>query len=120
MKNLIFILDDDEIFSEALQLILEGEGYPVARDHDTKEVITKIKKLAPRLIILDYYLPGKNGILLTKLIKKDDKTKDIPIILTSANLRNPQKAFKAGISSFLSKPFNIQELVNLVKKFMPI
>src|SRR6266446_2005179 len=115
-KKSILLVDDSLDILEAVKLILEDGGYDVwARDKgEYLEDLHKQVRL-PDLIILDMLLSGKDGRELATALKNNSRTRPIPIIMLSAH---PSLASikGSGADAFLPKPFEIDELLGLVKK----
>jgi DNA-binding response OmpR family regulator len=119
MKKKILIVDDDSGIVEVVKIILEENQFEVIPSTNAYVV----KKLAdthtPDAIILDLWMSGINGELLCKQLKKSPKTKHIPIIVLSALNDGDKKAAHAGADDFLAKPFNIDDLIAVIKKHLP-
>lgn len=112
----ILVVDDDKDILEVLQFILEDSGYEVDILSDGKYLFEKIKANTPNLILLDIMLGAFDGRELCKDIKRNIETHNIPVVLISAShniaeLVNPQEAPNA----FIAKPFDIDELLEIVK-----
>jgi CheY-like chemotaxis protein len=111
----ILIADDNPAIVEALQALLESEGYRV----DTTVEPANIKMLAkrnPDLLLMDIRMPGHDGRKICRDLKDHDDTKDIPVILISANKFADMTPEEAGADCFIAKPFGIDELLKKVKK----
>ncbi len=116
MKKHVLVIDDDKGISEVIQIILEDNGYRVTVLSEGTDILKKVKKITPDLILLDIWMAGVDGRDVVKLLKKEDVTKDLPVIVISA-LSNPEKiAAEAGASDFLPKPFDMDDLLAIVKK----
>lgn len=116
MKNKkILIIDDDPGILEVIQIVLEEKGYEVFLD-DGRNVQQTVEEEKPDLILLDILLAGRDGKLIARSLKGHKKTAHIPIIFVSANLNLREKALEAGVNAYLQKPFNIEELEQIVKK----
>lgn len=116
-KN-ILVVDDDEAVLESIRLILEDEGFLVDTAVDGAIMQEKLKKGLPDLIIIDYRLPGENGTELTKNLKKNRITKNIPIVIVSSHDVS-SLAKNVGATDFFEKPFDIEILLNIVSKHLP-
>jgi len=116
MKKIILVCDDDEGILEVVKIVLEDKGYNVVPLSDPEKVLTTIKKVHPNLILLDLWMPILNGDAITKMIKQDNDTRHIPVIIISANKDTATIAREIGANNFLSKPFNIDELEQIVEK----
>lgn len=115
-KNKIAIIDDDKSIVEVITLILEDEGYEVISATDS-ETYYKLMKANPDLLLLDIWMPGKNGEEICKDLKAKATTKHIPIILVSANQSTERVARKAGADDFITKPFEMEDLLAKVAKY---
>lgn len=116
-KKKILICDDDQGITEVIQVILEENGYEVRTLLGGKGIEKKVQEFQPHLIFLDIWMPGIDGKEVTKLMKQAASTKHIPIIIISA-LNDAEKISKEiGADGYLSKPFDLTQLLDLVKKY---
>ena len=109
----ILIVDDVVSNVLLLKILLTNEKFQVCTANNGMTCIEMAKKEHPDLILLDVMMPDINGFDTAVVLKKDDTTKDIPIIFLTA-LNTPQDlvhGFQVGASDFLTKPFNKEELV---------
>ena len=109
----ILIVDDVVSNVLLLKILLTNEKFQVCTANNGRTCIEMAKKEHPDLILLDVMMPDINGFDTAVVLKKDEETKDIPIIFLTA-LNTPQDlvhGFKVGASDFLTKPFNKEELV---------
>jgi CheY-like chemotaxis protein len=117
MSKKILVIEDDEDILDILTGILNEEGYKVtALTHG--DVADDIKADPPDLIICDIWLPKQKGTELCKILKADPKTKEIPFIVISTAMNLPQIAMKCGADGYIEKPFQIKELVDIVKTYL--
>ena len=116
----ILVVEDDKLNSKLVRTVLELDKYLVLEAKNAEEGIRSARDEGPDLILMDIRLPGMNGLEATRLIKKDPRTKDIPIIaltsLASAGTDSKMKA--AGCSGFLSKPFDIKEFREVIALYL--
>lgn len=113
------MIDDDDALSEALVLLMEADGYEVSRIGDGKKAIEEIKKWGPKVVILDYMLPGKNGIEILKEIRcQTNGIAKLPVVMISASVNVRGQAKDNGANVFLAKPFEIEDLVDATSKLM--
>ncbi len=115
MKKNVLIIDDDAGILEATSIILEMEGYEVSTSLDG-EIINSLPKNLPDVILIDYLLSGTDGCELTKKLKLKNATKSIPIVMMSAHPSARILAEKAGINEFIPKPFDMNILLEVVKR----
>jgi two-component system sensor histidine kinase/response regulator len=109
----ILIVDDVVSNVLLLKILLTNEKFQVCTANNGTMCIEMAKKEHPDLILLDVMMPDINGFDTAVVLKKDEETKDIPIIFLTA-LNTPQDlvhGFQVGASDFLTKPFNKEELV---------
>jgi DNA-binding response OmpR family regulator len=116
MKKKILVAEDDRAILEVVKIILEQDGYETLYA-DKEEVIKHIiKDQTPDLILLDIWLGGSDGGKIAKALKSDKQSKHIPIIMISANNETEKITKEAGADDFLLKPFNIDDLLHIVRK----
>lgn len=118
MSKKILVVDDDEGILDALSLILSEAGYTVKTLIKGDEVFTKLTKFHPDIILLDVLMSGKDGRDICKILKANQKTKQIPIIMISAHPSAQEGAVKFGADDFLAKPFDTKDLFKKIKKFI--
>lgn len=119
-KKLILVVDDEPDTLELMHTILEHEGYDVINTQDGKQALEAISH-NPDLILLDIRMPGEmNGIDVCKRIKNDPKYKSIPIIFCSAKVldHHIEEGFQAGGDEYITKPFNSNELLKIISKYV--
>lgn len=117
MRKRVLLLEDNKEILELIDDILTGEGYQVIA-LNRYESVADIIDFAPNLILLDIRLSNGYGHLLCRDLKADPETKQLPVILVSAASNLEKIAKDCGADDFLSKPFNLQELIDLVKKYI--
>ena len=119
-KFSILLVEDEENLQEALKLNLELEGYEISSAYDGTEALNSIQKEHFNLIILDVMLPELDGITVCETIRLTNP--DIPILILSAKNSSADRVLglKKGADDYLTKPFNLEELLirvnNLIKK----
>jgi len=115
----ILIVDDDPDILDALQFVLEDAGYTVQSSQSGEDAEAIIRaKLLPRLIILDVLLSGKDGRDICRKLKLNKLTKLIPVMMISAHPAIKKSVFAAGADAFISKPFNITDLLQKTKELL--
>jgi DNA-binding response OmpR family regulator len=118
MKHKILVIDDNPHILEAIELVLDTEGYAVKTITKSENVEEEIKIYSPDLILLDLLLSGRNGEEITRALKADKSTQKIPIIIISAHPSAEKTAKAAGADGFIAKPFDISELLGQVKRLL--
>lgn len=111
----ILIADDDQGILDSVSLLLEEVGYEVKTTSDGS-TISDFSHFTPDLLLLDIWMAGWNGSDICKELKADTNTKQIPIIIVSANKDGAVIAKDAGADDFIAKPFELDELISKVEK----
>ena len=114
-KLRILLVDDDELITESLSMLLESEGYRIDVAHDVKEAIDKSYENDYNLALLDIKLPDGEG---TSLLKKLHETspKTIKIMLTGYPLlENAVASLNDGADAYLVKPVDLEKLLKTIK-----
>ena len=116
-KQKILVVDDENDIIELLSYNLVKEGFDVSSSSDGEEALTKIRKEAFDLAVLDLMLPGIQGIELCRILKNDPDTKYLPIIMLTAKSEEVDKilGLELGADDYITKPFSPRELVSRVK-----
>jgi len=110
----IYVVDDDTSILEILSIILKDHGYNVIVSTDGSSLDSM--GTIPDLIILDIRLAGSDGSEICRQCKQDARLASVPIILVSANLDGEDIARSCGADAFLSKPFELKEILGLAHK----
>jgi DNA-binding response OmpR family regulator len=108
----ILVVDDEPPIRRLLLVALEAEGYAVRTAPDGESALLATRDSMPGLIVLDLGLPGMSGDAFLRLIRSDGL--DVPVIVVSAKLDGPAVAARAGANAYLSKPFDLWELMNKI------
>jgi DNA-binding response OmpR family regulator len=118
MQKTVLIIEDDKSILDAVQMALEFDNYKVsvADRGDYSEKLMNGKAPLPDVILLDILLSGSDGREVCKALKTHKVTKNVPIIMMSAHPGASTSVIDAGANYFLPKPFNIDDLLNAVKK----
>lgn len=114
-QKTILVVDDDPGILESLQLLLEDAGYRVVTSPDGSIFRNSFNSHRPDLILLDYWLPLQNGGEITKKLKKDDYTKDIPVVIISASYNIKDIVHDVGADDFVPKPYDINDLIRKIE-----
>ncbi|RYE26912.1 MAG: response regulator [Sphingobacteriaceae bacterium] len=114
MTKKVLIFDDDEDILAICTYILEEQGWEVNTFSNCNNIIEKVESIMPDVILMDNWIPDSGGIIATQAIKQQQHLKQIPVIYFSANNDIKTLAQQAGADSFLAKPFDLEELENIV------
>ena len=119
-KKKIFILDDEEDILISLRQMLEADGFEVKVFSSPKDVIDEIKAFGPDVILLDLLMPGLSGFEVCQILNKDVETASTPIIVVSgySDQADIKRAYKLGIESYITKPYDYAKLLAEIKKLI--
>lgn len=120
MKRKILVVDDDEAILDAISILLDTYGYHVCATADGGEVNSKISQFHPDLILLDVLLTGFDGRVICKKLKSNPTTYPIPIIMISAHPGAKKHSLLSGANDFLAKPFDMEQLLDLIEKNLSV
>jgi CheY-like chemotaxis protein len=113
----ILIVEDDPLIMGLYETAFKFDGYDVATAADGDEGLTKIKSWQPTLVLLDIMMPKKNGLEVLEAMKKDEKMKQIPVVILTnlSEKKDAEAALTLGAVKFIVKaehtPKQITELV---------
>ncbi len=116
----ILIADDRSEVVELVKVTLEGEGYRTIDAFDGSEALEKIRLEKPDLILLDIVMPKMDGFEVLSEIRKDPKTKDIPIIMLTAKGQksDQEKGKELGATGYIIKPFSPSALLKRIEEIL--
>lgn len=112
------VIDDDASILEIMKIILEENNYEPILIPDGNSLLAKISAYAPDIIFLDIWLSGFNGTDLIKEIHGSSRLKNIPVLFLSANNNVAAVARENGATDYLSKPFDINDLILKLQKYL--
>ena len=120
MKN-ILLVEDEEMLVNVLATVLEDEGYTVCKSTSAEEALLSIAGFKPDLIISDVKLPQKDGFAMFEEIKSKGTAPRVPFICLTAldDSQSAQKAKSLGAAAYMTKPFDLDDLVKLVRQVLP-
>jgi DNA-binding response OmpR family regulator len=118
MLKSILVIDDDFAILEVMQMALSDAGFNVFTSSGTTNIISIIQQYQPDLLILDYFLEGKNGGDLCRQVKNNKLTANLPVILFSAypDIVNFMGGYKCD--AILEKPCDLANMITIVKELI--
>jgi DNA-binding response OmpR family regulator len=121
-RRTILIVDDVPKNIELAANILQAKNYNITFATSGQAALEKVKSIDFDLILLDVMMPGMDGFEVCKLLKVDEKTRDIPIIFVTAKseTENVVKGFELGAVDYVTKPFSAEEMLARVKTHIDI
>ncbi len=120
-KYNILVIEDNSDVRGLLATKIKLEGWNCTEAYDGQDGIEKLKENRPDLILLDIMMPRIDGYDVCFMIKNNKNYADIPIIILSAK-NNPHEQIKgkmSGANEYIGKPFDIEEVINTIKKYLP-
>ena len=112
----ILIVDDNKDMQFALSSILKEEGYEIIAAGDGNRAINEVKKRSPNLVLLDIKLPGQDGMKILEDMRRIDKDLIVIMITAYGDVKDAVKAMKLGAFDYITKPFDNEEIVLVIKK----
>ena len=116
--NKILVVDDDTDILGLVEIMLHSNNYDVKAISRWQEINSSITDFHPDLVLLDVSLGGADGREICKSIKEAKETKNLPVILFSANPDMGLYLNQCRAQSFVSKPFEIKHLLNTIQQFL--
>lgn len=116
----ILVVDDSESIREAIDMALTGAGYQVHKAIDGLDGVKTLGDKSFDLVITDLNMPNMDGISLVQEIRKNDKTKFLPVLILTTESQNSKRmeARNAGATGWIVKPFVKDQLIGVVKKVL--
>lgn len=117
-KKKVLVADDDREIADVIKNALEGSGYEVFLAKDGNEALELAKLHKPDVAILDILMPGMDGVRAASYIKLDTETRETSVVLLTGYIdKENEKQVRDSLRGvrFLSKPFTIQELLQVVE-----
>ena len=116
MPERILIVDDEPFNLDLLEQELRDLGYDVERARDGVEALARAESYRPDLILLDYMMPGMNGLEVLQEIRKGES--DVPVVMITAHgsIDIAVQAMKLGAQDFIPKPFEPDHIALIVRK----
>ena len=119
-KKKILAVDDEPYVLRVIQMKLSNAGYEVETVTNGIEAWEKIQSAKPDMLITDIAMPGLDGYELTRKVRMEEKSRDLPVLMLTGRGENEDelKGYEAGVNQFLTKPFSPRELLSLVETIL--
>jgi two-component system, cell cycle response regulator DivK len=114
----VLVIEDDPLNMKMFGAMLAAQGHHVLQATDGARGLELARREHPDLIITDVQMPGISGLEVTRRLKADEDTRDIPILITTAYLLDKEEIRASGCDGFMAKPIAIAEFLELVETMM--
>jgi len=116
----ILLVEDEAAIREMTAMALERAGYQVEEAEDAQQAERRISDKLPDLILLDWMLPGTSGVELARRFRRDEYTKEVPLIMLTARSEEDDRirGLESGADDYVTKPFSPRELIARIKAVM--
>ncbi|MBT9585326.1 response regulator [bacterium] len=114
----ILVVDDDEHILRSLSQYLELEDFHVFSASSGPEALQLFQQEKPDLLVLDVMMPGMDGFQVLETLRNDPETANVPVLMLTARDQHNDilKGYQMGATSYLVKPFNLDELVEAIRE----
>ena len=112
----VLIVDDSQAHLHNLKLMVEGQGHEVLLAEDGESGLEAAKDQTPDLILLDIVMPGMSGFQVSRKLRKDEGTKNIPVIFVTTKDQETDKIWgmRQGASAYITKPVDKKKLLSAI------
>lgn len=116
----ILLVDDVDLFLELERSYLEGCGYDLVTASSGEETLQRLNKVAPDILLLDFYMPGMDGDEVCRLIRENKRWQNLPVLMVTAagKPEEVQRCLQSGCDDYITKPVNKQELREKVQRLL--
>jgi len=120
MARRILVVEDEAPIREMVCFVLEQNGYQAVEAEDFDSAVGQLVEPYPELILLDWMLPGGSGIQFIKHLKREELTREIPVMMLTARGEEEDRVrgLEVGADDYITKPFSPKELVARIKAVM--
>ena len=116
----ILVVDDDAVNRDILRTRLEAAGYEVSEACNGEEGVNLAQRSVPDLIVMDVMMPKVDGLLACRILKANEKTKGVPIVMLTARSQQMEelRGWESGADEYLTRPCDHQRLLEVVAQFL--
>ena len=119
-RRQILVVEDEADIRDLVRYNLEQEGFTLLEAADGEQALAFARKHRPQLVILDLMLPGMNGLEVCRVLRSDERTAKLPVLMLTARATEVDKVLglEMGADDYVTKPFSPRELVARVKALL--
>lgn len=120
MPKTVMIVEDNDLNMKLFNDLLRANGYETLPMRNGHEALETLKEAKPDLIIMDIQLPEISGLEVTRIIKQDERLRDIPVIAVTAFAMkgDEERIRQGGCEGYLSKPISVSTFVETVRTYV--
>jgi CheY-like chemotaxis protein len=120
-KPIVLVTEDVTDARELFQLYLEIEGFEVVTASNGHEAVERAREMQPDIVVMDLSMPILDGYSATEQLKKDERTRDIPVVALSGHVmsHHVDRAREAGCDTVLPKPPKLSEVAAKIRTMLP-
>jgi CheY-like chemotaxis protein len=117
-KPRVLVVDDDQVIRQLIGINLELEGFEVHMAADGEEALQQVVDVQPDVVVLDVMMPRLDGLEVARRLRLDPRTRDLRLVLVSARAQaaDLQRGEDMGVDAYITKPFEPDELVEVVRR----
>jgi len=117
MPSSILVVEDEPAIAELIAVNLQHAGHYPIRAYNAEQALSLMSDVLPDLVLLDWMLPGKSGVMFAKELRANERTRQIPIIMLTARSEEQDKimGLDSGADDYVTKPFSPKELLARIK-----
>jgi len=122
MKRKILVIDDEKLLVKSTCMALSFSGFDAQGVLDGEAGVRRAAELSPDLILLDIMMPGLDGWQVLGMLKENQATKNIPVIIFSAKEHSDgaEIARSRGAVDYIAKPFDAEDMTSVIGKYCPV
>lgn len=119
MAKRLLIVDDEKGYTMTLRRKLELQGYEIDESHSGADALKRLMETTYDLVLLDYMMPDLRGNKLCAMIREDERTRDVPVIVVTAYHDQSEESLKAyGATEVIYKPVATEDLLLRIRKYL--
>jgi CheY-like chemotaxis protein len=117
----VMVVDDAVSELKLIEGILKSAGHQVLCYEDGEQLEQRIADERPDVLLLDIVMPNRNGYEVLRGLRKDERTKDTPVVFVSSKNQESDRVWgkRQGAADYLAKPFTADQLLTMVRQFIP-
>ncbi len=118
MSHKVLVVDDEPFMIRLIEIVLERDGYQMLKAVNGREAVEVASREHPSVVVMDAMMPKMDGLTALRLLKSDEATRSIPVIMLTANPHkfSREEAVSSGATIFLTKPFSPAQLLAEIRR----